>query len=54
MASRSGRSIRRFRLLKIEPREHAALIGGVRYPSRNDLHDQRVSPVRGMGCRKAP
>ena len=54
MASRSGRSIRRFRLLKIEPREHAAFIGGVRYPSRNDLYDQRIGRVRGVGCRKAP
>ena len=54
MASRSGRSIRRFRLLKIEPREHAALIGGVRYPSRNDLYDQRIGRVRGVGCRQVP
>lgn len=54
MASRSGRSIRRFCLLKIEPREHAALIGGLRYPSRNDLYDQRIGRVRGVGCRQAP
>ena len=54
MASRSGRSFRRFRLLKIEPREYAALIGGVRYPSWNDLYDQWISRVRGVGCRQAP
>ena len=32
----------------------AAFIGGVRYPSRNDLYDQRIGRVRGVGCRKAP